>query len=128
MNSESDKFQKSRPVEPVRVLLIYPPSRSQMHESCPAALMMLGVVLEQAGVEVRVLDADFFRYPPQVRKRIRRVFRFMYLHNRRRSNRLLRWAHRTMLDVSEWTHRCSPCLERLIFAPVTAAEQAFGRR
>ncbi|MDM8007809.1 MAG: radical SAM protein [Phycisphaerae bacterium] len=75
-----------------------------------------------------VLDADFFHYPPQVKKRIRQVFRFMYLHNRRRSNRLLRWAHRTMLDVSEWTHMHSPCLERLIFAPVTAAEQAFGRR
>ena len=41
-----------------RILLIYPPSRFQSHGSCPAALTMLGAVLERAGYEVHVLDAN----------------------------------------------------------------------
>jgi radical SAM superfamily enzyme YgiQ (UPF0313 family) len=41
-----------------RVLLIYPPSRSQSHGSCPAALTMLAAALEQAGHEVSLLDAN----------------------------------------------------------------------
>jgi len=75
-----------------------------------------------------VLDADFFHYPPQIKKRIRQVFRFMYLHNLRRVNRLSRSMHRVMLDVSELVHGWAPSLERLLFAPVTLAEQAVGRR
>ncbi len=41
-----------------RVLLIYPPSRTQRHSSCPAGIMMLGAVLERAGHEVHLLDAN----------------------------------------------------------------------
>lgn len=41
-----------------RVLLVYPPSRTQAHDSCPLGLLMLGAVLEQAGHEVHVLDAN----------------------------------------------------------------------
>jgi anaerobic magnesium-protoporphyrin IX monomethyl ester cyclase len=41
-----------------RVLLVYPPSRTQMHETCPCSLTMLGAVLENAGHEVRLLDAN----------------------------------------------------------------------
>lgn len=41
-----------------RILLVYPPSRSQSHGSCPAALTMLGAVLESAGYEVHLLDAN----------------------------------------------------------------------
>ncbi len=43
---------------PKKILLVYPPSRTQFHESCPAALTMLGAVLEGAGHEVRLLDAN----------------------------------------------------------------------
>ncbi len=43
---------------PSRVLLIYPPSRTQNHESCPAALTMLAAVLERDGCDVRLLDAN----------------------------------------------------------------------
>ncbi len=39
-------------------MLVYPPSRSQAHESCPAALTMLAAVLERAGYEVHLLDAN----------------------------------------------------------------------
>ncbi|OFX25512.1 MAG: hypothetical protein A2V77_19380 [Anaeromyxobacter sp. RBG_16_69_14] len=41
-----------------RVLLVYPPSRTQKHSSCPASIMMLGAVLERAGYEVHLLDAN----------------------------------------------------------------------
>jgi anaerobic magnesium-protoporphyrin IX monomethyl ester cyclase len=43
------------------VLLVYPPSRSQAHESCPWGLMMLGAALERAGHAVRLLDANACR-------------------------------------------------------------------
>jgi anaerobic magnesium-protoporphyrin IX monomethyl ester cyclase len=44
-----------------RILLIYPPSRTQSHHSCPMGLLMLGAVLEQAGHEVHLLDANAAR-------------------------------------------------------------------
>ncbi len=42
----------------LRVMLVYPPSRTQLHYSCPVGLLMLGAVLEQAGHEVHILDAN----------------------------------------------------------------------
>lgn len=42
----------------IRILLIYPPSEAQNHAVCPAGLMMLGSVLENAGYCVRLLDAN----------------------------------------------------------------------
>ncbi|HEY5957477.1 MAG TPA: radical SAM protein, partial [Polyangiaceae bacterium] len=44
-----------------RVLLIYPPSRTQAHLCCPTALTMLAAVLERAGHEVHLLDANAAR-------------------------------------------------------------------
>ena len=41
-----------------KILLIYPPSRTQSHFSCPMGLLMLGAVLENAGYDVRLLDAN----------------------------------------------------------------------
>ena len=41
-----------------KVLLVYPPSRTQAHDSCPLGLLMLGAVLERAGHDVRILDAN----------------------------------------------------------------------
>lgn len=41
-----------------RMLLVYPPSRTQTHSSCPAGIMMLGAVLEKAGYEVHLLDTN----------------------------------------------------------------------
>ena len=41
-----------------RVLLIYPPSGIQSHGTCPLGIMMLGAVLEKAGHEVYLLDAN----------------------------------------------------------------------
>jgi len=40
-----------------RVVLLYPPSRTQNHHSCPTGLLMLAAVLEPQGYEVHLLDA-----------------------------------------------------------------------
>lgn len=40
------------------ILLIYPPSRTQCHYACPMGLLMLGAVLEKAGCQVTLLDAN----------------------------------------------------------------------
>lgn len=46
-----------------RVLLVYPPSRTQLHGSCPVGPLALAAVLERAGHEVHVLDANAARRP-----------------------------------------------------------------
>ncbi len=46
---------------PARILLIYPPSQSQSHSSCPMGMLMLASVLEQAGHQVQLLDANAAR-------------------------------------------------------------------
>jgi anaerobic magnesium-protoporphyrin IX monomethyl ester cyclase len=48
--------------EAAKILLIYPPSRTQSHHSCPMGLLMLGAVLERAGHSVRLLDANAARH------------------------------------------------------------------
>jgi anaerobic magnesium-protoporphyrin IX monomethyl ester cyclase len=45
-------------VPAVKILLIYPPSRTQSHRSCPMGMLMLAAVLEKAGHQVRLLDAN----------------------------------------------------------------------
>jgi radical SAM superfamily enzyme YgiQ (UPF0313 family) len=42
----------------VEILLVYPPSRTQSHRGCPMGMMMLAAVLEQAGHQVHLLDAN----------------------------------------------------------------------
>ena len=49
------------PAESARILLIYPPSRTQSHLACPMGMMMLAAVLERAGYQVRLLDANAAR-------------------------------------------------------------------
>jgi radical SAM superfamily enzyme YgiQ (UPF0313 family) len=61
-----------------------------------------------------VLDADFFRYPPEVRRQISGIFRFMYLHNLRATPRLSRLRRRLLFDLSAWLARF-PGLERRLF-------------
>jgi len=50
-----------------RVLLVYPPSRTQAHETFPLGLLQVAAVLEKEGHEVQVLDAN------AVRRRLDRV-------------------------------------------------------
>ena len=42
----------------VKILLVYPPSRTQSHRSCPMGMLMLAAVLEKAGHQVHLLDAN----------------------------------------------------------------------
>ena len=44
--------------KPAKILLIYPPSRTQSHFSCPMGMLMLAAVLEKAGHKVHLLDAN----------------------------------------------------------------------
>jgi methanogenic corrinoid protein MtbC1 len=41
-----------------RILLIYPPSNTQIHTSCPMGMLMIAAILENAGYEVHILDAN----------------------------------------------------------------------
>lgn len=40
-----------------RVILLYPPSQTQNHYSCPTGLLMLAAVLESQGYDVHLIDA-----------------------------------------------------------------------
>ena len=45
--------------KPIRILLVYPPSKTQSHGKCPMGILMLAAVLEKAGnYEIRLLDAN----------------------------------------------------------------------
>ena len=44
-----------------RILLIYPPSQTQVNYCCPMGLQMIAAVLEKAGYEVHLLDANATR-------------------------------------------------------------------
>lgn len=45
----------------VSILLVYPPSRTQVHSGCPMGMLMLAAVLERAGHRVQLLDANAAR-------------------------------------------------------------------
>ncbi len=47
-----------------RVPLFSPPSRTESHARGPIGMLMLASMLERAGHEVRLLDADFLRNSP----------------------------------------------------------------
>lgn len=54
--------EKDLTQRPSRVLLVYPPSRTQSHSTCPVGLLSLGAVLTGAGHVVRILDANAVRH------------------------------------------------------------------
>ncbi len=62
-----------------------------------------------------VLDADFFRYSPEMKAKIHEVFRFMFASNFRRRNPLFRAAALAALDLSRKLDSLSPGIERLLF-------------
>jgi anaerobic magnesium-protoporphyrin IX monomethyl ester cyclase len=62
-----------------------------------------------------VLDADFFRYSPEMKAKIHEVFRFMYASNLRRRGLLFRTAAILSLDLSRKLAAVSPRLERAVF-------------
>jgi anaerobic magnesium-protoporphyrin IX monomethyl ester cyclase len=70
-----------------------------------------------------VLDADFFKYTPEVKQRIREVFEFMWRHNLQSSGRVTRLLKSTCFELSRRLSAVSPALERLALAPVRIAHQ-----
>jgi anaerobic magnesium-protoporphyrin IX monomethyl ester cyclase len=70
-----------------------------------------------------VLDADFFRYTPEMKAKIHEIFRFMYAANSRRRGLLFRAAAMLSLDISRKLDAVSPRLERAMFqAPLKLRE------
>ena len=69
-------------------------------------------VMHRMGV---VLDADFFRYSPEMKAKIHEVFRFMYASNFRRRGKLFRMAAIAALDISRKLDTLSPRIERALF-------------
>lgn len=55
------------------ILLVYPPSRTQSHASCPMGMQMLGAVLERAGHRVQLLDANAARRRLTIAQIVRQV-------------------------------------------------------
>lgn len=65
-----------------------------------------------------VLDADFFHYTAEAKRKICETFKFMYLHNQRGANLFSRWRRRLLLEMSEKLSAISPALERWIFTSI----------
>jgi radical SAM superfamily enzyme YgiQ (UPF0313 family) len=74
-----------------------------------------------------VLDADFFHYSPEVRRKIYEVFVFMWRHNLARSPVTRRLAERVFFDSSRLLHALSPTLERETFGVAGRLRQAVAR-
>jgi hypothetical protein len=68
-----------------------------------------------------VLDADFFRYSPEMKRKIFSVFRYMYLHNLRKCEVSSRIMRKLMLDLSLNLYSMSPRLERSVFGVMRSA-------
>ena len=62
-----------------------------------------------------VLDADFFGYSAEVEKKIRSVFKFMYMHNARTRGKITRMKSRFLFWLSETLAGFSPSLEKSMF-------------
>ena len=72
-----------------------------------------------------ILDADFFRYSPQMKTKIHEVFRFMYNSNSRQCNVFSRIATVLAMDLSQRLDALSPRLERLLFNGMRKARRIF---
>ena len=64
-----------------------------------------------------VLDADFFRYSPEVRTKIHEVFRFMFASNLQHRRFFARAVLKLAYDMSWRLDAVSPLLERAVFTP-----------
>lgn len=71
-----------------------------------------------------VMDANFFHYSPEVRRKIEDVFEFMWLHDLKKSSRSVRLAKRALFETSRALHGLSPSLERKALAPALALASA----
>ncbi len=75
-----------------------------------------------------ILDADFFRYTPEVKRKILEVFRFMHFTNLRSHGLLSRMARKLAFSVSFGLARRWPGFERRLFGSLAAIAEAVGRQ
>jgi anaerobic magnesium-protoporphyrin IX monomethyl ester cyclase len=83
------------------------------------------VLMHRMGV---VLDADFFRYPLEIRKAIHQVFRFMFASNFRQRNPLVRHGMLLAIDLSRKLANISPKLEHALFKVPLTLRQMLQRK
>jgi anaerobic magnesium-protoporphyrin IX monomethyl ester cyclase len=83
----------------------YDAPKLNTHSYFETALFSLGAVL----------DAGFFNYSIDVKKRIYKVFKYMYIHNQGKESITNRIKKRMMLELSERLFYISPHLEKMIF-------------
>jgi anaerobic magnesium-protoporphyrin IX monomethyl ester cyclase len=83
------------------------------------------VMMHRMGV---VLDADFFRYPPRIKKSIHKMFRFMYASNFRQRNLFVRQGLLQAIDLSRKLADFSPALERAVFKIPLMLRQSMRKR
>ena len=62
-----------------------------------------------------VLEADYFRYSPEVKRKINEIFIYMYFHNQKKRNRLTRKIKNSIFRFSKTLHDLSPTVERGLF-------------
>jgi len=74
-----------------------------------------------------MLDANFFHYDSDVKRKIHDVFKFMYIHGQRRAGGVFRLIRLFLLELSDRLFVLSPALEHLIFTPIRALER-LGQR
>jgi radical SAM superfamily enzyme YgiQ (UPF0313 family) len=95
----------------------YDAPRTDLHPFYQAVMYRMGVVL----------DADFFRYSPEMKAAIHEVFRFMYASNFRRRNVLFRTFALCAIDLSRKLDAIAPCIERAVFkAPLKLRNITLG--
>jgi anaerobic magnesium-protoporphyrin IX monomethyl ester cyclase len=80
-----------------------------------------------------VLDADFFRYTPAVKRKIREIFKFMYVHNMAQiqatsAKQAVKCnVRRVLLEISEKLFLISPRLERVVFLSIRKMQRVLGK-
>ena len=69
-----------------------------------------------------ILNADFFHYEENLKKKIIGIFEFMHFHNLSSKHNLKSRIQKGLLIGSKFLHRFSPLAERILFGPVRMAE------
>jgi anaerobic magnesium-protoporphyrin IX monomethyl ester cyclase len=70
-----------------------------------------------------VLKANFFNYSDDMKQKIYEIFTFMYKHNNRKHNPVMRFTLNYLLSISKNTAKISPVLEKTLFAPINALKK-----
>jgi hypothetical protein len=74
-----------------------------------------------------VLDADFFRYSAEVRKKIHDVFAFMWRHNLKNYDIRSRIGEQFLFESSRGLSAISPAVERMAFAQLRRLGRTVAR-